>query len=87
VRLTTDEIARAFVVPSATMAQRLVRAQRKIRAAAIPYEVPPPDALAERLESVMTVIYLVFTKDISRTQATSWCAEIFVRRRSGSRRC
>ena len=60
--LTTEEIARAFLTPNATMAQRIVRAQRKIRAAGIPYEVPSGDAMPERLESAMAVIYLVFNE-------------------------
>jgi RNA polymerase sigma factor (sigma-70 family) len=70
--LTTDEIARAFLVPEATIAQRIVRAKRTLREAHVPFEVPHGDDRAARLSSVLAVIYLVFNEGYSATAGDHW---------------
>ena len=70
--LTTDEIARAFLVPKATIQQRIVRAKRTLAAAHVPFEVPRGTELAQRLESVLEVVYLVFNEGYSATTGDEW---------------
>jgi RNA polymerase sigma factor (sigma-70 family) len=70
--LTTDEIARAFLVPEATVAQRIVRAKRTLSEAHVPYEVPRGAELATRLSSVLEVIYLIFNEGYSATAGDEW---------------
>src|SRR6187455_2057862 len=70
--LTTGEIARAFLVPEPTIAQRIVRAKRTLSEARVPFEVPRGEALAERLESVLEVVYLIFNEGYSATAGDDW---------------
>ncbi len=70
--LTTEEIARAFLVPEPTVAQRIVRAKRTLAEARVPFEVPRRDELAARLASVLAVIYLVFNEDYAATGGDDW---------------
>src|SRR5512142_1322919 len=70
--LETDEIARAFLVPGPTVAQRIVRAKRTLAEARVPFELPPGPELADRLSSVLQVIYLVFNEGYSATAGNDW---------------
>jgi RNA polymerase sigma factor (sigma-70 family) len=70
--LTTDEIARAFLVPEPTIAQRIVRAKRSLSEARVPFEVPRGEELSERLASVLEVIYLIFNEGYSATAGDDW---------------
>lgn len=70
--LTTDEIARAFLVPEPTVAQRIVRAKRTLAEAEVPFEVPRGEELAARLSSVLVVIYLIFNEGYSATAGDDW---------------
>lgn len=70
--LTTDEIARAFLVPEATVAQRIVRAKKTLGAASVPFEIPRGEELAERLAAVLEAIYLIFNEGYSATAGEDW---------------
>jgi RNA polymerase sigma factor (sigma-70 family) len=70
--LTTDEIARAFLIAEPTIAQRIVRAKRRLTASQVPFEVPRGDALVERLASVLEVIYLIFNEGYAATSGADW---------------
>lgn len=73
--LTTEQVSRSFLVSEQTMAQRLVRAKRKIKAARIPYRVPEDDELPDRLGAVLAVIYLVYNAGVARSSHPNLCAE------------
>jgi predicted RNA polymerase sigma factor len=70
--LTTDEIARAFLVPEATLAQRIVRAKKTLGEAKVAFDLQPPDVLGERLASVLEVIYLVYNEGYTATAGEDW---------------
>ena len=70
--LTSDEIARAFLVPTATVQARITRAKKTLAAAQVPFEVPPPDERRKRLGSVLSVLYLIFTEGSTATSGREW---------------
>ena len=80
--LTSDEIARAFLVPTATVQARITRAKKTLAAAQVPFEVPPPDECRKRLGSVLSVLYLVFTEGSTATSEVSGSARTWPARRS-----
>jgi RNA polymerase sigma factor (sigma-70 family) len=85
--LTTPEIARAFLVSEATVAQRIVRAKRTLAEAHVPFEVPSGDELAPRLSSVLEVIYLVFNEGYSATAGDDWLRPALCDEAPAGRRC
>ena len=70
--LTSDEIARAFLVPTATVQARITRAKKTLAAAQVPFEVPPPDECRKRLGSVLSVLYLIFTEGSTASSGSEW---------------
>ena len=85
--LTTEEIARAFLTPAPTLAQRIVRAKNRIREARIPYEVPSPAELPERLDAVLRVIYLVFNEGYAASSGGTVTRHDLSAKASGSDGC
>lgn len=76
--LSTDEIARAFLVPEATIAQRIVRAKKTLAQANVPFEVPAGDELAQRLSSVLEVVYLIFNEGYTASSGSQWTRPLLV---------
>ena len=82
--LKTEEIARAFLVPESTVAQRIVRAKRTLAEAKVPFELPEVDELGERLSSVLAVLYLIFNEGYTASGGEDWIRPISARRHCGS---